>query len=269
MKQGSFRAVHRHVYLAVLLLLMLSLTVVSAFANERTVNYLSVVIDSFNGETAREWSYAGRTFLYDFEWALDASRFASREGAEVFPRMTYVEAFPMQLYGTNQNNLDLRSLGIWGRFDRRGHNWVDVYPIVTGSGRDGETPIPFEIPMPGRILYLDMWVWGSNLNYQLEAYFRDHQGLVHTIDMGNLAFTGWRNLRVRIPHTIPQSRRVLPRYAGLQFVKFRIWTAPNERVENFYVYFNQMQVLTDTFETLFDGNDLADPDNVRALWVQN
>jgi hypothetical protein len=93
--------------------------------------------------------------------------------------------------------------------------------------------------------------------------------MIHSIDMGSLAFAGWRNLRVNIPDRIPQSRRVLPRYAGLHFVKFRIWTAPNESVDDFFVYFNQMQVLTDTFEAHFDGNDLADPDNVRALWAQN
>jgi hypothetical protein len=183
--------------------------------------------------------------------------------------MSYVEAWPMQLFGNNPNNLDLMSLGIWGSFDRRGHNWIDVYPIVTGTGRDGEPPVAFEIPMPGRIRSLDMWVWGSNHNFQLEAYFRDYQGMIHVLDMGSLAFTGWRNLRISIPERIPQSRRTLPYFAGLHFVKFRIWTAPNERVDNFFVYFNQMQVLTDIFETLFDGNDLSDPENVRALWAQN
>jgi hypothetical protein len=30
-----------------------------------------------------------------------------------------------------------------------------------------------------------------------------------------------------------------------------------------------MKVLTDTFETLFDGDDLADPDKVQELWAQN
>ena len=269
MKQGSFRAVQRHLRLAVILLVMFSFTVGSVFGSERPVDLLSVVIESFNGSTVREWSYAGRVFSYDFDWAMDASRFATRDHDSPFPRKAYVEAYPMQLFGTNPNNLDLRSLGIWGRFDRRGHNWIDIYPIVTGTGKDGEPPIPYEIPMPGRLRSLDMWVWGSNMNLYLEAYFRDHQGLIHTVEMGSLTFEGWRNLLVNIPHTIPQSKRISPRYAGLHFVKFRIWTAPHERVDNVFVYFNQMKVLTDTFESLFDGNDLADPENVRALWAQN
>ncbi|MCL2006700.1 MAG: flagellar filament outer layer protein FlaA [Treponema sp.] len=267
MKQGSFRAVRLRI--AVILLIVMCLAVGSVFANPRTVDYLSVIIEPFAGYTVREWAIAGRTYRYDFEWALDASRFIARDNDNPFPRRAYVEAYPRQLFGNNPNNLDLRSLGIHGSFDRRGHNWIDVYPIETGSGQDGETPIPFEIPMPGRVHSLDMWVWGANLNLRLEAYFRDHTGVVHAVEMGSLYHEGWRNLNVNIPDRIPQSRRVLPRYAGLHFVKFRIWTEPNERVDNFYVYFNQMKVLTNTFESLYDGNDLADPDNVRALWVRN
>jgi hypothetical protein len=225
-------------------------------------------LENFTGETAHQWTYGGKVFNHEFDWALDASKFASRVNDEQFPKMTKVEAWPMALFGITKSNLDLNSLGIWGKFDRRGYNWIDVYPAVPGSGQNGEDPEAFEIPIPGRIQYLDMWVWGSNLNYYMEAFFRDYQGVVHTLYLGNLGYQGWRNLRVRIPTNIPQSKRVLPRYAGLTFVKFRIWTTPVERVDNFYVYFNQMKVLTDTFESLFDGDDLADPDNVQELWAQ-
>ena len=264
MKQGSFRAVR----LVVFLFFMLFLTVFSVFGDENTVDYLSIVLDDFSGETTHQWQFGGKIFKHEFEWAIDASKFASRVKDEKFPKLTKVPAWPMALFGTNKHNLNLNSLGIWGKFDRRGYNWIDVYPAIPGTGKDGEDPEAFEIPIPGRIQYLDMWVWGSNLNYYIEAYFRDHQGVVHTLYLGNLFYQGWRNMRVRIPNSIPQSKRVLPRYAGLTFVKFRIWTTPGERVDNFYVYFNQMKVLTDTFESLFDGDDLADPDNVQELWAQ-
>jgi len=264
MKQGSFRAVR----LVVFLFFMLFLMVFSVFGDENTIDYLSIVLDDFSGETTHQWQFAGKVFKHEFEWAVDASKFASRVNDELFPKLTKVEAWPMALYGSNKNNLNLNSLGIWGRFDRRGYNWVDVFPAVPGSGQNGEDPQPFEIPIPGRIQYLDMWVWGSNLNYYMEAYFRDYQGVVHTLYLGSLRYQGWKNLRVRIPTNIPQSKRVLPRYAGLTFVKFRIWTTPSEMVDNFYVYFNQMKVLTDTFESLFDGDDLADPDNVQEIWAK-
>ena len=268
MRQGSFKAVNLAVCRVVFLLVMVSLTAFSAFADEHTVDYMSLILEGFNGSTEHEWTFGGKIYNYDFEWVLDASKFATKDDNNSFPKLTYVESWPMQLFGTNRGNLDLKSLGIHGKFDRRGYNWVDIYPARTGSGGDGEDPEAFEIPIPGRIKYLDMWVWGSNLNYYMEAYFRDHQGVVYALPMGTLAYQGWKNLRVQVPTSIPQSKRILPRLAGLTFVKFRIWTTPVERVDNFYVYFNQMKVLTDVFESMYDGDDLADPDRVQELWEQ-
>jgi hypothetical protein len=85
--------------------------------------------------------------------------------------------------------------------------------------------------------------------------------------MGGIGHTGWKNLRAMIPNNIHQSKRILPRYAGLHFVKFRIWTQPTEKVGDFYIYFKQFKVLTDTFETLYDGDELADPERVQELWA--
>lgn len=262
MKQGSFKAMR----LLVFLFFTLSVTVFSVSAD--TINLQSIVLEPFDGETTRQWSVGGRTFVHEFEWRADASRFASVVDGVAFPQLSFVQAWPMALFGTNREGRDIRSLGLWGRFDRRGHNWIDIYPIVPGSDADGEMPTPFEIPIPGQVRYLDMWVWGSNLMYNLEVFVRDHQGIVHGIPMGSLAFPGWRNLRVRIPNHIQQTQRVLPTFQGLQFVKFRIWTTPTERVDNFFIYFNNLQILTDVFETLFDGNELADPSRVQELWGQ-
>jgi len=261
MKQGGFRAVK----LMVFLFAMVSLTVFSVSADEMTVNLQSIILDAFDGETTRQWTIGGRTFTHEFEWRADASRFASTIDGQAFPQLGFVPAWPMALFGPNREGRDIRSLGIWGRFDRRGYNWIDIYPVSVAD--DGEES-PFEIPIPGRVRYLDMWVWGSNLNYTLEVFFRDHQGIIHRVNMGSLAFQGWRNMRTRIPPNIPQTRRTLPRFAGLSLVKFRIWTTPMERVDNFFVYFNQLQILTDVFETLFDGSDLADPERVQEIWGQ-
>jgi len=269
MKQGSFRALRLTNITATLpvvfLLVMVSLTAFSVFGDENTVDYMAIILENFDGSTTREWMHGGKTFSYEFEWALDASKFASKIEDTSYPKMAFVDAWPQQVYRNNAT----KSLGIHGKFDRRGYNWIDVYPIVVGSGGNDEDPVPFEIPIPGRIRYLDLWVWGSNLNYYMEAYFRDHQGVVYALPMGGIGHQGWKNLRVRVPTSIPQSKRVLPHLAGLTFVKFRVWTTPVERVDNFYIYFNQMKVLTDMFESLFDGDELADPERVNELWAQN
>jgi len=264
MKQGSFRAVR----LAVFLLVMLSLALFTVMGDEHTVDFESIILETFNGDSAHSWDFGGKTYNFDFEWRADASKFASNIDDESYPKLAYIPSWPMALFGSNREDRDLQSLGVWGKFDRRGYNWIDIYPIIPGTGGDDEDPEPFEIPIPGRIQYLDLWVWGSNMNYYMEAYFRDHQGVVYNLHLGNLAYQGWKNLRTRIPTSIPQSRRILPRYAGLTFVKFRIWTTPVERVDNFYIYMKQMKVLTDTFESLFDGDELADPERVQELWGQ-
>jgi hypothetical protein len=90
--------------------------------------------------------------------------------------------------------------------------------------------------------------------------------------MGDLNFVGWKNLRINIPDSIPQSQKYLPKREGLSLVKFRIWTRPNEVVvvpgmENekdvdkaVKFYFYHIKVLTDTFESLFDGDALTNPE---------
>jgi hypothetical protein len=158
-----------------------------------------------------------------------------------------------------------------------GYNWIDIYPTLKSGGDDAE---PFEIPITGRVRYLDMWVWGSNLNFYVEAYLRDQQGVVHTIYLGNIGYQGWKNLRAMVPTSIPQQRRILPdadevafissaqdrSRIYLKFIKFRVWTTPREAVGNFYIYFDQFKVLTDTFETLWDGDEQLDPDWIQKNW---
>jgi hypothetical protein len=255
MKQGSFRAV--------CLILLAWTAIFSAFGDENTVNSETVLIDAFDGSTTHTWKAEGKDRTYEFEWRTDASKFTTKTDEAAYPRLTYVPTFPQALFGRTPPEDDQRSLGIWGKFDRKGYNWIDLYPVAAGGAEDAE---PFEIPLPGRVQYLDFWLWGSNLNFYIEAYVRDSQGVVYPIRVGNLNFAGWKNLRVNIPPNIPQSKRVLPRLAGLTFVKFRITTQPIEQVDNFYVYLDHFKILTDTFESLYDGNDLGDPDYVQELW---
>lgn len=261
-KQGSLRVICLAVFACIAVLPVHSQQL------HRPANLESRILESFNGDDDAPYI-----------WRTRASRFASvRRGddgqpmqdgdgnAMRYPRTAFVEAWPTQVFGFNRNNEQvLRSFGLNGRFDRRGYNWIDIYPTLADDP-DGR---PFEIPIPGRVVNIDCWVWGANLRFFIEIYLRDYRGVVHALRLGDLNFTGWQNLNVNIPSSIPQGRRSPPFHAGLHFVKFRIWTRPVERVDNFFIYFNQLKILTDTFEALFDGNDLADPRNVERLWADN
>jgi len=271
----------KHSSLRVVCLMLLVGTAMAAFGDDLTVNLESRILETFdNTENA----------LY--VWHSDASRYAIgkdpadkdnpafaniglKEG-ESFPKLNYFDIWPMALFRNNRDNKQLRSLGIWGKFKRMGYNWIDIYPTLKSEGNDAK---PYEIPIPGRARYLDMWVWSANVDYYMEAYLRDEQGVIHTVYLGSLVHQGWKNLRAPVPTNIPQRQRIIlnPTSSNtlptedrnsvfLKFVKFRIWTTPREAVSNFYIYLDQFKVLTDTFVTLYDGDELTDPDWIRESW---
>jgi len=246
MKQVSFKII--------CLIVWACITVFSGFGDELTTSFETRILESFNGD-------ADATYI----WKTDTSRFSTKTNDVTYPVLSYVEAWPSAAFGFNRSSdsPQLRSLGLHGKFDRQGYNWIDLYPVLADDADEN----PYEISIPGRVHNMDVWVWGSNLKFYIEVYLRDYMGVVHALKLGDITYAGWKNLRVNIPTNIRQSRRILPAYTGLHFVKFRIWTQPVERVDNFYIYFKQLKVLTDMFESLFDGNDLADPQNVERLWA--
>jgi len=86
--------------------------------------------------------------------------------------------------------------------------------------------------------------------------------------MGSLNYAGWKNLSASISGAIPQARRYIPRYAGLELTKLVIWTSPEEKVDDYYCFIDEISVLTDLFETKFDGEDLAEPESLNNIWQQ-
>jgi hypothetical protein len=225
-----------------------------AFADEVTVNFVPQILQSFDPEEASRENY--RT------WALFPSKFGyDAEGTSLWEEQL-VEAWPESLYGKNRDNLELQVLGIHGAFLRKGYNWVEIVPGV-GEGENFE---PKPLPISGRADAIDVWVWGSNYAYSLEIHIRDFNGIDHVLNFGYLQFFGWKNLRVRVPATIPQTWKYLPRLRNLEVTKLVLWTTPMEKVDDFYMYIDQLKVVSDVFETRFDGDNLADVDTLRDVW---
>jgi hypothetical protein len=272
------------------LLIMVMGTALAAFGDEITPNVESRMIDTFDGAEGDQYVWKKEASRYavgkdpadkdspsfsDLDFTKSWSTPPQYEN-DFYPKVDYKPGWPLALFKSNKEGRDLKIYGIWGKFKRMGYNWIDIYPTLKADGDDAGA---YEIPLPGRVRGLDMWVWGSGLNYYLEAYVRDQQGVVHTINLGSLAYQGWKNLRASISPNIPQRRRwildtkTLKNTAlmdrndvYLKFIKFRIWTTPREEVGNFYVYFDHFKILTDTFESLYDGDDLTDPDWIRENW---
>ncbi|MDR0550983.1 MAG: flagellar filament outer layer protein FlaA [Spirochaetaceae bacterium] len=254
---------------AVWLCILVCLTALPALGDDNTVELTSIVIDTLNGP------YLVDGEELNYKWMVDGSKWKSKTSEQSFPLVAPVQTGPLAI---TRQNPEQKSIGIQGSFDRRGYNWIDIYPsAVDGDGA------PAEIPLRGRTRFIDVWVWGSNLNYRLEAYVRDNRGVIHTVPVGNLNYLGWRNLRATIPPSIPMVATVIPRSTHAStFVKFRLWTDPRERtyvdvkrdgrgqvtnIVPFYVYLSNVKVLTDVYETVYDGDDLSYPKNTEKLWA--
>ena len=218
-------------------------------ADDTTQMIRSRTLDSFDDRDA-------------IQWAVRGSKFA----APGFPALEYVNTWPAALHPRNVDGSGLQVLGIRAQFDRGGYNTIEVIPVTDASG-GGQEPNPIRIP--GRVQSFDVWVWGANYNYTLEIHLRDHQGVDYTLPLGSLKYNGWRQLSVQVPGRIPQQQPQLPRLKGLVITKLVIWTLPGERVDDFFVYFDELTVLTDIFEGRFDGEDLVDPALIERVWGAN
>jgi hypothetical protein len=228
-----------------MLLLLLGLSI-PAVAQTRPVVLELVTIDNFDDEQGQQWAVYG-------------SKFSNAD----YPQTTYVSGYPEALRGHNvQNAENLRVLGVHAKWDRKGYNYFELVPV----SHEGGTTTPQPIAIEGKASRIDLWVWGGNYDYYMEVHLLDFRGVPHTIPIGDLNFTGWRNLSAEIPPAIPQFVKWIPQDRPLQITKIVVWTRPQERVDDFYIYLDQLQVLTDVAEARFDGDQLAQPDFLQQAW---
>ena len=136
-----------------------------------------------------------------------------------------------------------KCLGVHFQFKYPGYNSVSIIP---------KDPIRF----PGRVKGLSLWVQGRGKNYDLEAWIKDYNGSVHVIKFGSLNYVGWKPLKARIPEFIPQSIESYPQTKTLVLERLVVRSSPNENTEEAFFFFDQLKVLTESFEVNFDGQDL-------------
>ncbi|HEY1405267.1 MAG TPA: flagellar filament outer layer protein FlaA, partial [Spirochaetota bacterium] len=134
-------------------------------------------------------------------------------------------------------------LGLHFKFRYPGYNSVAIIP-------------PQPIQFPGRVKGMSIWVNARGKDYTLEAIIKDYTGNTHIIKFGSLNFVGWKPLKAYIPTYIPQSTESYPQTKTLRLERFIIRSSPNENNEEVYFFFDQLKVLTESFEVNFDGQDL-------------
>lgn len=160
-------------------------------------------------------------------------------------------------------------MGVKAAFKTMGYNFIEIRPPVYKAELYPQlqdffpTPIPNPnnhrfIPLPGELKSIDVWIAGRNFRYNLEIHLLDFNGFVYALDMGKINFPGWRNLSRIIPIYIPQEEQYIPKEKPLKFIKYVLRADPYERANKFYIYFDQMKVITDLYVVRYDGIDNID-----------
>jgi hypothetical protein len=241
---------------------MTCIVVASGFTDESAAHsFETIILETFDhGDQAQ------------YDWKVEGSKFIAKTDTVTYPRVAYANEYPSSLFtsrdGKDENGNTLNSLGINGAFDRNGYNWIDVYPVLMAddpaSGKNAGDSV--EIPVRGKTASISIWVWGAKLDYSVDVYIKDYQGIVYRLKLGDINYTGWRKLTANVPTAVPQSHKSAPYLRPIKLVKFRIWTTPREQVSDFYVYFDQLTALTDVYELIYDGSAIEYSAKRTDIW---
>jgi hypothetical protein len=235
-----------------------------------TVNLESRIIEDFDEKPTTRWIARGSKFT-------TVERDQGGKATQVYPVLASTPGYPLAAFGRSKDKPDRGTLGLHGKFDRKGYNFIEIIPAAEAPANTEDSKVVYAdlagkkwvhrpIELPGKIHYMDLWVWGSNLKYYLDVHLEDYKGEDFVIRMGDLNFFGWKNLRIGIPSYISQASGTVPRFRNLRFTKFTLWTRPEERVDDFYFYLDHFKVLTDLFESRYDGDDLEEPETLKQVW---
>jgi hypothetical protein len=187
--------------------------------------------------------------------------------------LKYVDGGPADLipekWSPLNKGLDKKKcLGVHFKFKYPGFNSVHLLPplevqwddptkkVLTYDSRTGQEVQERAIQLPGRAKAISVWVHGRGNNYDLEVWVKDYKGDVHILKMGSLNFVGWRPMKAYIPEYVPQETNSYPQTRVTKIVRFVIRAKPDAGSEDVFLFFDQIKVLTDTFEVNFDGQNL-------------
>lgn len=188
-------------------------------------------------------------------------------------QLKYIDGSPSDLqaekWTENKKGMETKKcLGLHFKFKYPGYNSVHIVPpmevqwddptqkVETYDSRIGKDVQERALQLPGKVKGLSLWVHGRGNDYYLECWVKDFRGEVHILKFGSINFVGWRPLKAYVPPYIPQEIESYPQSKILKVLRFVIRSTPNASTDDVYVFFDQLKVLTDTFEVNFDGQQL-------------
>lgn len=170
-----------------------------------------------------------------------------------------------------------KNLGVHFRFRYPGTNSVSIEPPMEIDWKDRTPVLTYDqamrkdvpergIQLPGRAKAVSMWIHARGFPYTVELWIKDFKGDVHILEKQSINFVGWRPMTFEIPENMPQSSDTYPVTRTSKLVRIVIrevssvagehTSTSTRNSSDVYVFFDQIKVLTDTYEVYFDGQDL-------------
>lgn len=218
-------------------------------ADISSMDIKAVVVEDFEGDLS---GWVADTTPKKFK-TTDANK--AKKDPVISSELKAIKAAPSDLTvekwsSDNKGTKKDQCLGLHFQFRYPGDNSVSIIP-------------PAPLRLPGRVKAISVWVQGRGKDLTLETWVKDFNGNSHVLKFGSLNYVGWKPLKAIVPENIPQSIESYPQTKALLLQRFVVRVSPNENTlddsgyqqENF-LFFDQLKVLTESFEVNFDGQDL-------------
>jgi hypothetical protein len=157
--------------------------------------------------------------------------------------------------------------------DEEGLEISDKYVLATRVDFYHRGPASFKvvavnpIPVEGITKTISVWAAGRNFNHELKIIVQDYFGRQYHLSMGKLNFQGWQQLSVAVPAQgddngiggIVQESYHYNYDKGIKIVGFEVVCDPAETYGTYYLYLDDLRVVTDLFaENNRDEDDMPD-----------
>ncbi len=157
----------------------------------------------------------------------------------------------------DEENLEIpdeKVLGVKVSFYRRGHNSFEI--LATKA-----------LPVEGIAKTASLWVVGRSFPHTMKLLVEDYWGRQFEIYMGKLNHSGWKLMTVAIPPQGASGRGIIQKdyhygtSMGLKIAGFRVDCDPVEAYGHYYIYFDDLRVVSDLYEV-----DMRDEDDMQDNW---
>jgi Flagellar filament outer layer protein Flaa. len=155
----------------------------------------------------------------------------------------------------SMNIADEKVYGVKVDYFHRGYNSFTITAVK---------PLPVE----GITKTLSVWVVGRNYKHTIKVILEDYWGKQFELYMGRLNHSGWKLMSVAIPPQNPDGKSGIIQkdyhYStrmGLKVVGFRIECDPEDAYGSYYIYLDDMRVVTDLYEM-----ESRDKDDMYDNW---